>query len=298
MRFRTLLPLVALVVASCAPSVNAVARQASKAAVDEGAEELTREDTQQSLQEAAQDPKLQEAATTLTEQVTEGVLRALESDQAHERIMSLTKAATEQMIASLGSEPTRARLSGLTSAIAGAALGQVATDMKDRLGPALRELVQDDMAQGMAAALQSQALQPALGRTAQTVAYNAVVGANDGLGAAWLASNGLLGEARGASGTFANLGVGWLWLPLAVLAMLTLMVIAAAVMMVTRTRRAQVEVERLESATLLLATALRERQQTAESDEIVTIVQEALASRAEQTGKHRILSALRLRKTG
>jgi hypothetical protein len=57
-------------------------------------------------------------------------------------------------------------------------------------------------------------------------------------------------------------------------------------------------VERLESATLLLATAMRERQQTEQSDEIVAIVQQALEGRAEKSGKHRIMGALGMRKAG
>jgi hypothetical protein len=292
------LVVLALGLSACAPSVNAIARQASKAAVDEGAEELTRGDTQQSLQQASQDPQLQAAATNMTEQVTEGVLKALDSEQAHDQISSLTRAATQQVLASLGSPQAREQFAGLTAGVANAALEQVASRLNDDFRPALRAAIQEDIAHGLAGALRSEQLQPALGQTAQTVAYHAVMGANSGLGAAWLGSDGMMGEARAATGSIASMGIGWVWVALAVLGMFTLMLISGAVMMLARARRSKAEVERLESATLLLATAMRERQQTEQSDEIVAIVQQALEGRAEKSGKHRIMGALGMRKAG
>jgi anti-sigma factor ChrR (cupin superfamily) len=70
------------------------------------------------------------------------------------------------------------------------------------------------------------------------------------------------------------------------------------VILVARAWRTRAEVDRLESATLLLATAMRERQQNAQSDEIVAVVQQALEGRADKSGKHRITGALGLRKSG
>lgn len=297
MRTHTMSVIFALLLPACA-SVNSMARQASKAAVDEGAEELTRQDTQQSLQKAAEDPQIQAATAAMTEQVAEGVLQSIDSPEAREQIAALTKTAVEQFVATLGSQQTRGQLAALTTVVTDAALEQVATTLQQEFRPAVRSWIQEDLAQGMAAALRSQELQPALGQAAQTVAYHAVVGANNGLGAAWTGSEGMMGEARTMSGSIAGMGMGWLWVGLAVLGMFTLMLVSGAVMMVARARRTHHEVERLESATLLLATAMRERQHTEQTDEIVNIVQNALENRAERTGKYRILSALRMRKAG
>jgi len=298
MRTHTTLVLLTLSLSACAGTVNDVARQASKAAVDEGAEELTKQDTQQSLQNAAEDPQIQAATAAMTEQVAQGVLNSLDSDQAKEQIAGLTRTAVQQLVASLGSQQTRAQLAALTGSVADAALAQVATSLKEDFRPAIRSMIQEDLAQGMAAALQSQQLQPALGQAAQTVAYHAVMGANDGLGAAWLGSDGMMGEARSMSGSVAGFGMGWVWVALAALGMFTLMMVSGATMMIARSRRTHHEVERLESATLLLATAMREKQQTEQTDEILAVVQQALEGRAEKSGKHRILDALRMRKAG
>jgi hypothetical protein len=294
-----MLPILGLVLVACAPSVNSIARQASRAAVDEGSEALTRQDTQESLHEAAQNPEIQAATTAMTEQIGQGILKSLESDQAHDQLAALTrmvtKNAVQQMVAEMGSQQTRAQLVGLTSAVADAALKQAAASMRSEFRPVIREIIQQDIAQGMAHALKND-LQPELGATAQNVAYHAVMGANSGLGAAWLGSDGMMGEARSMS--LAGPSRAWLWGGLAMMGLLTLMFLSVAAMMIARARRTRAEVSRLESATLLLATAMREKQETEKTDEIVAIVQQALAGRAEHSGRHRILGALKMRKAG
>jgi hypothetical protein len=199
------------------------------------------------------------------------------------------------MIAELGSQQTRAQLVGLTSAITDAALKQAATSMRTEFRPVIREIIEQDVARGMVHALKED-LQPELGATAQNVAYNAMIGANNGLGAAWLGSDGMMGEARTAS--LNGPSKAWLWGGLTMMGLLTLMFVSVAAMMIARARRTRAEVARLESATLLLATAMREKQETEKTDEIVAIVQQALEGRAEHNGRNRMIGALKMRKTG
>ncbi|MDB4974861.1 MAG: hypothetical protein JWN48_3202 [Myxococcaceae bacterium] len=295
MTLRKLIPVLGLLLA-CTPSN--IARQASRAAVDEGAEQLTKDGTQDELQQAAADPKIQEATQTMSAQIAEGVLQAMESDRARAQITSMTRsvtqAAVQQMVAALGSEQARANLVGLTKGVTDAALGQAAQSLQTDFRPAMRTMLEEDLAQGMAAALHSPQLQPALGQTAQLVAYNVALGANSGLGAAWQGEGGIMGEARGLPG----ISRAWLWIPLALMGLLTLMFVSGAVMLVARARQARAEVSRLESATLLLATAMREKQQTEQTDEILAVVQSALEGRAEKSGSHRIRDALNMRKAG
>jgi hypothetical protein len=289
---------IALLLSGVACTPSTIARTASRAAVDEGAEELTKQDTQQNLQKAAADPQVQAATRDITQQVADGVLKALETNQAHQQLTSMaravTQAAVQQMIVGLGEDKTREQLVGLTRGIADAALVQAAHSLQTDLRPALRAMLQEDLASGIAGALRSEELQPQLGATAQNVAYRLALGANQGLGKAWVDDTGIARELHFVPG----IGRSWLWGSLAALALLAVMFLSAAVMLVARARRARTEVARLESATLLLATAMRERQQNAESDEIVALVQHALEGHAEKTGKHRILDALRMRKAG
>jgi hypothetical protein len=140
----------------------------------------------------------------------------------------------------------------------------------------------------MQASLNEQ-MNQALGKTAHRVAYSAVIGANEGLGDALHA--GIGPELKSWSDT----GLTWGRILLIGLGLLTLLLIALAVMAVARARRARTDVLRLESATLLLATAMREKHESAETEEIVEIVRTALADSAAQRGKNRLLGALSLR---
>src|SRR5690606_25576717 len=112
----------------------------------------------------------------------------------------------------------------------------------------------------------------ALGDTTQRVAYHAVLGANQGVDAVWSGSEGALADVRG----FSSAGRTWLWLLVAALGLLATALVCGAIIAVTRTRRARAEVARLESATLLLATAMREKHQTEETDNILAVVQQSL----------------------
>ncbi|MDB4990625.1 MAG: hypothetical protein JWN04_5803 [Myxococcaceae bacterium] len=296
MNARKLIPILGVALLACTPSN--LARQATRAAVDEGAEELTKPDTQADLQKAADDPKLQQATQAMSAQIAEGVLQAMESDRAKAQLTSLTRgvtqAAVQQMIAALGSEQTRAHLAGLTQGVADAALKQTARSLQTDFRPVMQTMIREDVIPGVAGVLRDSMVQPALGQAAQTVGYNIAMGANRGLGAAWQSDEGLLSEARSVP----SLGRSWMWLGLGMMGLLTLMFVSAAVMLVARARHARAEVARLESATLLLATAMRERQATEQTDEILAVVQSALEGRAEKSGTHRILDALGMRKSG
>ncbi len=296
MRTAKLLCVVSLAIAGCAPTVQSAARQASKAAVKGGAQKLAEPGTQEAIAAALKDPGLQQAVKDLTEHAVQGGLSALHSDPEETELTAtvqlVTQAAAHQLVATLNSPRTRAELTGLARAVTDAAFAQAAADMQSELRPVVRAMLQDDVAVALAGALRGP-LQPELGRTAQNVAYRAMVGANSGLGAAWTGQRGFAGEARSAS----RASRVWLWGGLGLFGLLALMLASGAVMMVASVRRARAEVARLESATLLLATAMRERQQNEQSDEVVAIVQEALSGRAEQTGRHRLLGALRMRKS-
>jgi len=60
-----------------------------------------------------------------------------------------------------------------------------------------------------------------------------------------------------------------------------------------RARRTRAEVNRLERATLLLATAMREQKPHADTDVVVAAVQDALAQRGDRSGSHRIRDDVR-----
>ncbi len=249
---------------SCAPTIRGAAREASAAAVDEAVDQVTSDDSLRGVADALNDPRIGVATTELADRLTQGVLRSLSSERSSKQIEALT-----QMLA---------------ASVTAAVMEQVAMRLKTELTPAMVEFVRDS-GPGVSEALTAQ-LQPALGTTARTVGYNAVLGANRGIEEVWLSSDGAKEVGSRVS--------TWLWLAVALLSLLTLALLFGAVIAVARAHRARTEVTRLESATLLLATAMREKQQSAETNEIVTIVQEALSRGADSHGRSKLMDTLRM----
>lgn len=278
----------------CAHSVKDIARASSRAAVDESVDELTAEDSKAQMAEAVEDPRFERALAAITDHITEGVLRSLESDRAHRQIEEIasimTKSVSKQMMETLGSPDTRKNVELLTAAMTQSFVRNLGQTLRDDFVPGMGSALQSDLSRGAAAGLQGP-LQNALGVTAQNVAYNAVLGANHGLRSTWLGETGALGGMR----DLAREGAPLLQLAFWALALLALTVVSAAAIVISRTRRARTEVQRLESATLLLATAMRERHATDETDEIVTVVRDALEKSAQDHKRHGLLGALRMR---
>lgn len=274
----------------CAQSVKDIARASSRAAVDESVDELTAEDSKAQMAEAVEDPRFERALAAITDHITEGVLRSLESDRAHQQIEEIasimTKSVSRQMMETLGSADTRKNVELLTAAMTQSFVRNIGHSLHDEDMPGMTSAWQDDLTTGTKGPLQD-----ALGATAQNVAYNAVLGANQGIRASWLGDSGAFGDVR----DIARDSMPWVHLAFWTLALLALTVVSAAAIVIARARRAHTEVQRLESATLLLATAMREKHATDETDEIVTVVRDALEKSAQHHKRHGLLGALRMR---
>jgi len=100
---------------ACAPTVKSAAREASGAAVDQSVDQLTSEKNKAELAKTAQDPRVQQAAEETSKQITEGVLKSMQSEAMRAEVARLTKltadTAVRQMVVTLGSEDTRGQLS-------------------------------------------------------------------------------------------------------------------------------------------------------------------------------------------
>jgi hypothetical protein len=282
-----------LLLTACAHSVKEIARESSSAAVDESVSQLTDEDAKKQALEAAQDPRVEAALREMTDHVTEGILKSLESERAREQVAVLTttatRAAVQQLVASLSAPQTRAQLELLTTNMTQSVLENLGQALNNRFVPSLQQALAP--AAPNAPADQQGPLHAALGNAAQNFGYHVVLGANAGLRSSWRDQTGALGQLQQAS----ERGTPWLSLLLGALALTALIVVGAAVVVVARTRRARLEVLRLESATLLLATAMRERHASQDTDELVTVVRDALEKSAQEHRHHGLLAALRLR---
>jgi hypothetical protein len=286
----------ALSLCGCAHSVKELTRSASRAAVDESVDELTAPETRDQLADTLQDPRTEKALVALTNHVTEGILKSLESERAHKQLATLTAMATrvaaQQIIAVMGAPETRAQLETMTDAMTRALLTSVVDTLATDVVPSMREAFAHDFAHGVADPQGAAGpLHAALGATAQNVAFNAVLGANDGLRRTWRAETGAAGDVRAA----ARGAAPWASLLFLCLGLATLMLLSVAAIVIARARRARTEVMRLESATLLLATAMREKHANAETDEIVAVVRDALEKSAHEHRHHGLFGFLRLR---
>lgn len=291
---KVLAPLLAAVLTTgCAHSVNELARETSRAAVDESVNQLTQEDSKKQIASAMTDPRIEESVKSIVDQVTEGVLTALASKRAQDEITGVTsaatRAATQQLVASLSSPATRELVQTMVGDVTRAALTDLGGTLRQDFVPGVRDALARELAEGGAAGLRNASFNDALGATAQSVAYKAVLGVNDGLRSSWTGETG--DDLRG----IARSGVPWLKLAFWGLMALALCLLSCAAIVIARARRAGTEVRRLETATLLLATAMRERHDTKETDEIVTVVRDALEKSAEDHRRHGLLGILRLR---
>jgi len=266
-----------LAAVACAPTVKSAAREASSAAVDQSVTELNEDDTKRELQQAAQDPRIAEATAKLSEQIAEGVVRSLAAPETREQLNSVAasaaRAAGHEMIRTLGSREAQTAFASLAATASDQALTRLGSHMQNDFRPALQNALKKDIADGIAGGLAAPDLQRSLTKSAEVAAYGAVTGANHGLTNAWNGANsGPLADLRSLS-----MGGGSWLMTLAILAgFVALAVVCAAVVLLSRDRRARTEVARLESATLLLATAMHEGRDRAETTELLAAVRDSL----------------------
>lgn len=278
MRRRAALLVGVLACAGCAHTVKEIAREGSRAAVDESVDKLTEEGSKEQIADALADPRVAQAISRITDQITEGVLKSLESERTQQQVSLLTRTATravtQQMMSTLGSDAMRTHVAELTSSVSQAVLADVGKTLHNDFVPGLRDAIATDLADGAAVSLTNAKFSQALGTTAQGVAYSAVLGASDGLRVSWLGETG--DRLREGS----SVAIPWLKFAGACLLLLALCVLSLVAFAITRTRRTRSEVRRLEAATLLLATAMREHRGASETDGILSVVSQALENSA------------------
>jgi hypothetical protein len=285
----------ALLLAACAPTIKSAARQASEVAVDKSVKEATSEKNKGELQQAAHDPRVEEATAKLSEQIAEGIVRSLAEPQTREQLAAVTGAAAasgaRELLRELGSQQAQAVLRELTRATTDRALDALEARLHDDLGPALRAVLREDVARGVAGGLADGELRQSLAATSQWVAHGAMLGVGDALSGSW--SDPRSGAASGL-GSWARRGQDWLTLGLGLASLLALSLFAAALVVLAQARRTRLEITRLESAAVLMAAALREQRGTPESDALLSAVQGSL-ERSAASHRGPWWDALRLR---
>jgi hypothetical protein len=216
-----------LVSLGCAPALrgssDAITRAAVPAAIDTTLDKLGEPKTRQEVLAIAGSPEMRRAIMDLSESVTEGVGQGLGREAmaaSMQRLMG--QLAHSFMVAMLDSM----RALGPT----------LARTLREDFGPALRASLRDEVGPGIASVFDSPELQRALGRTAEAVAHDAVLGSNAAL--AELAEKRKHDEGGQPLGTVAQLFAGRSYLLLGLgLLLLVLVPLAWMLWQLTTVRR-------------------------------------------------------------
>lgn len=271
----------------CAPTVKSAAREASQAAVDQSAKQLQDPETKETLQESAEDPRVAEATAKMSEQVAEGIVRSLSSPQTREQLSAVSvaaaDAASQQLIDNLGTRQSRAVFASLAAGASEEALKAVQAHVRGEMGPALRGVLKDDIVRGVAEGVADPAVQNGIAQAAQAAGMGAVSGVQTGLSSALQGGDGA--EVSGALRAASQTARRWLMLAVALVGLTALALLGVALLVWGQARRARVEVARLESTALLLASAVqRGSSNDPDTREIVAAVRESM----EQTTQQRL----------
>ncbi len=280
---------ICILATGCAPTVKSAAREASKTAVDQSAQQLKDPETKETLQETAEDPRVAEATAKMSEQVAEGVVRSLASPETSQQLSEVSvaaaDAASQRLIDNLGTRQSRAVFASLASAASEEALSAAQRHVRGELGPALREVLKEDIVRGVAEGVADPRVQESITQAAEAAGMGAVSGVQTGLSAA-LSSD----DARAPSALLAASRTGTRWLLLAVVLMglAALALLGIALMVWGQARRSRLEVARLESTALLLASAVQRDSKDGDTREIVAAVRESMEQTTQQRlrGRH------------
>ena len=264
----------------CAPTVKSAARQASRAAVDQSTEELSQGETKEQLKQTAEDPRVAEATAKMGEQIADGIVRSLASPETRDKLEAASvvaaDAASRQLIRNLGSSESRAAFASLASAASDEFLTGLGEHVRNDYQPLLRELLKEDVVRGVAEGLTAPAVQASVTQTAHAAGLGAVSGVDEGLSAVFR------GDTAGSLHAFGEKGTTWLMLLTVLAGLLALALLSGAIIVIAQGRRARMEVARLESAALLLASAVQRGTGEGDTREIVSAVRESLEHGARQ----------------
>jgi hypothetical protein len=272
---RCALPLLASLLLGCGATRGFVADTAA-AAVDEGVGELSQEEQRDELARILGDRELRRETREIARELVDAAISSATTEERAEAVTGLLRrfgtitgteigvhtgrslattmvAQLDEALANLSTEGSRERIALLTATVTRTLLEVFADGMRDHVGPAMREVVRQDVALGIEQALDER-LTDAFANTSRIVAREAVIGAGEGLEE--LEERGDIRLLRSMSGTLeegedlaeaAVFGVG----------LLIGLLAAGIVLAVIALRRAKRGAGRTRDALLTLITAIK-----------------------------------------
>jgi hypothetical protein len=174
-----------------------IPRDATPVVVEAGLDAMNDPANQRRLRALAESPETKAAERELVAGILDGSLAALDDPERAERIGALTSRYASVIIRSMSkdvasdlgpalSAVTRSAVKGaVTEATAPENQRRVAAAISDattqELGPAMQKVIADNVGPGIAAALQDEQFQRALGETARRIGREVVLGGNEAM---------------------------------------------------------------------------------------------------------------------
>lgn len=288
--------------AGCAGVSGRAAGRATRGAFDE----LDKPETKERIAALLADPRIGAATRGLTAEVTGAFLDELTTEEREVRIaealdrfaarvggpladavVAASPELTDAVLRTASSRQGRARLSAVGAALTDGVSVALARGLRRDLGPAAREVIAVDVADGLAQALESARLQRAIGRTARVFGREAMIGADEGLREARLEE----GTVLGAFGETAERG-GRLFRALSLaLGLGALLFLALFVWAWRRQRRARRAQQASEAALLLLASVVEVAQDRPWGRELIRLLQEQVGDKPGAAHLRELLDA-------
>lgn len=277
-----------------------IPRDATPVAIEAGLRAMNDPASQQRLQQMAASPEMKRAERELIAGMVDGSLAALSETDRAERIGALTSRYATGMLQGfsrdlapqLGPAVSQVMRSAVNGAMTEAMKPEnqlgittaVSSAMTRDLGPALQKVISDNLAPGIAAALQNDEVKRALGDTAHLLGREIVLGVNEGM--TQIQESKAKGEPSplGSLGSLANKGSniasGITW----VLGALVLVLAALLAKLLMQTRKYKSESEERMAATRLLTEARKASEGKPWSGELLAALESQFHA-PERTGK-------------
>jgi len=268
-----------------------IARETVPIAIQSGLAAMDDPENKARMAALMSSPEMKQIEQELVSGVVDGSLAALSDESRLARIGELSSKYAGAMVAGImrdvgpeigpmvGSVMRNAVAGAMRQALAPENTQAIATAMTRDLGPAFQKVLAENLAPGIAAALQDEQVRLALGETARVLGRQVVLGVNDGMAEiqanapkggepSTLESLGTLAE---KSGDMASLGM---W----ALGALVVVMAALLVKLLMQAKKYKSEVEEREAATRLMTEARRASEGKPWSEELLGALEQQLRS--------------------
>lgn len=280
-----------------------VTRDITPAAVDSGLKAMDDPATKKRMEHMLASPEMQDVEKALVAGVVDNSISALSDEERANRITALTSRYANVMLAGFSREVmpqispavmemTRGAVKGamsealkpeyqqeLTTAVSGA--------MTKDLGPALQKVISENLAPGIAAALQKEEVKRALGDTAHLLGREMVLGVNEGMMKAQEIRGSGEGSMLGSLGILANKGASIATAITWVLAALVVVLGGLLVKLLMQAKKYKSESEENKAETRLMTEARRASEGKPWSGELIAALEDRFhtTDRSSQPGR-------------